>query len=207
MSLPGSVAGRNRLHDPVACLLIAAIHIAPAFALTMIVSAKALQSQKPIQQQPPMIKTTENSDHSGAKILTAIAIAPPARDLKTGAILSSDDLPTASTPRSAFSRNGGPTKFRTVQVTDDLNLIGDGVAIRLAGVEQLASDAMCRRLDGESLPCVRRAVDRLEILTRGRQVTCQLQGALTNEPRRARCWADKIDLADDLVKSGLARRA
>ena len=77
----------------------------------------------------------------------------------------------------------------------------------LAGVEPLDHDAKCKRLDGVQEACSTRAASRLEVLTRGRTVTCRVYEGEQGQPVVASCRADKIDLADDLVKNGLARRA
>jgi endonuclease YncB( thermonuclease family) len=63
----------------------------------------------------------------------------------------------------------------------------------------------CKRLDGVVEPCEVRAANRLDILTRGRQVVCELQDGGGDETRGV-CRAGKIDLADDLVRNGLALR-
>ena len=128
----------------------------------------------------------------------------------------SADLPTASANvgpapqfnvRSAEARPWRAQTLKHVGVAQGLRLIAGGALLSLAGIEPMAQDAQCKRLDGVMEPCVSRAASRLEILTRGRTVTCQVFDAQSGEPTVARCKADKIDLADDLIKNGLARRA
>lgn len=125
------------------------------------------------------------------------------------------EMPTASTPahkprpRVAGAAAGSwrMETLRNVGVADGLKLISDGAMLTLAGVEPLARSANCKRLDGVTEACATRALSRLEVLTRGRIVVCRVYDAAEGEPALASCRADKIDLADDLVKNGLARRA
>ena len=123
------------------------------------------------------------------------------------------ELTTASTqpprPRLALSANR-PWRMETLRgvgVADGLRLISGGAMLALAGVEPLDHDAKCKRLDGVQEACSTRAASRLEVLTRGRTVTCRVYEGEQGQPVVASCRADKIDLADDLVKNGLARRA
>jgi endonuclease YncB( thermonuclease family) len=81
-----------------------------------------------------------------------------------------------------------------------------GMVVRLAGVVPVAGDAMCKRLDGVIEPCSTRAMNRLDILTRGRAVTCDIKDDQADESLLGFCRADKIDIAEDLVRNGLARR-
>jgi endonuclease YncB( thermonuclease family) len=138
----------------------------------------------------------------------AMAFAPPERVARAPSPKPPvDDLPTASMPRPlATSSVERVAILRDVRVGDGLSLIGASGVFALAGVEPLAPDAMCRRLDGVEQPCSQRAASRLELLTRGRVVTCQPTGPMVNAQSRGACLAGKINLADDLVKNGLARR-
>jgi endonuclease YncB( thermonuclease family) len=143
--------------------------------------------------------------------LMALAFAPPERVARAQAAKADiDTMPTASMPRSMTIRGGGGgdrvATLRDVRVGDGLKIVGNGAEYELAGVQPLASDAMCRRLDGVEEACNQRAASRLEILTRGRIVTCQLVAVSDGSTTRGSCLAGKINLADDLVKNGLARR-
>jgi endonuclease YncB( thermonuclease family) len=64
----------------------------------------------------------------------------------------------------------------------------------------------CRRLDGVVEPCAQRAQNRLEILTRDRPVVCEIVEDYAGAILRGTCKAGKIDIADDLVRNGLATR-
>jgi hypothetical protein len=100
----------------------------------------------------------------------------------------------------------GTRTFRNVAILDGLQLGADGMVVALAGVEPVPQGSECKRLDGVVEPCAQRAANRLEILTRGRPVVCEMQESEAGAVRGA-CRAGKIDLADDLVRNGLAVRA
>lgn len=124
------------------------------------------------------------------------------------------ELTTASTPAAApravrANLENRPWRMQTLQrvgVAEGLRLIANGAMLNIAGVAPLAPGALCKRLDGVQEACATRAASRLEILTRGRTITCRVYDAAAGEPTIASCRADKIDIADDLVKNGLARR-
>jgi endonuclease YncB( thermonuclease family) len=133
---------------------------------------------------------------------------------RTAAPPAALDLPTASTParppRPKISLAGRPWRMETLRrvgVSEGLRLISDGAFFNLAGVAPLDPGATCKRIDGVVEPCSLRAISRLEVLTRGRTVTCRVYDAFEGEAPYASCRADKIDIADDLVKNGLARRS
>ena len=125
------------------------------------------------------------------------------------------ELTTASTPlvppkTRAASLENRPWRMQTLRavgVAQGLRLISDGAIVALAGVEPLDPATKCKRLDGVQESCSIRAASRLEVLTRGRTITCRVYEAREGEAAVAACKADKIDLADDLVKNGLARKA
>lgn len=105
----------------------------------------------------------------------------------------------------------GMQVFRNVAVAENLRLNSNGVIVQLAGVAPVATDATCRRLDGVTEPCSTRAMSRLEILTRGRAVTCDIRDDQPHDEQAddamlGVCRAGKIDIAEDLVRNGLARR-
>jgi hypothetical protein len=94
--------------------------------------------------------------------------------------------------------------LRDVTIVDGLQIKSDGMVITLAGVGPAPQGSECRRLDGVVEPCSQRAANRLDILTRGRPVVCDLQDG--DGGMRGVCRAGKIDLADDLVRNGLVVR-
>ena len=99
----------------------------------------------------------------------------------------------------------GTHVLRQVEAREGLRLSSDAMVIKLDGVEPLAQDAECRRLDGVVEPCAQRAQNRLDVLTRGRPVICDMQPDETGD-MRGHCRAGKIDLAEDLLRNGLALR-
>lgn len=109
-------------------------------------------------------------------------------------------------PATQRPRVNGAHVLREVAVLDGLQISGEGLVVALAGVAPVPAGSECRRLDGVVEACAVRAASRLEVLTRGRPVVCDLQEADEGDLRGA-CRAGKIDLAEDLVRNGLAVRA
>jgi endonuclease YncB( thermonuclease family) len=105
---------------------------------------------------------------------------------------------------AATPRVNGALVMRDVIVLDGLRFAADGKVIALAGITSVPAGSECRRLDGVVESCIVRAASRLEVLTKGRPVTCDVKEA--DGRFRGVCRAGNIDLAEDLVRSGLAVR-
>jgi len=132
----------------------------------------------------------------------ALAFAPPQRarprTFETGWTAASTK-PEDGVSSAGASIDTGPG--------DGLRLNANGTIYQLADIEPMPDGARCKRLDGVSEPCALRAAARLEVVMRGRAVICDPQDTTGGGPVRAICYAGKINLADDLVRSGLARRS
>jgi hypothetical protein len=102
-----------------------------------------------------------------------------------------------------------PPEPKRREPSPDIGLSGDGrlvvrgEIVRLAGVELPKPGTLCRRLDGVEVTCLDRVAARLAILAEGRTVVCDLTDSHSGD-RVGRCRADKIDLAQDLVRAKLA---
>ncbi len=86
-------------------------------------------------------------------------------------------------------------------------IMADGLYVIIAGIQPPKEGATCRRLDGVLEDCRVRAKARLSVLIMDRRLTCKLSVALENEVRVGQCYADKIDIAGDLLRQGLANRS
>ena len=212
---------RTKANDPVIGTLLAAFWGAPLFAAFMIGTPSLLKARpavanhmvqavedtpanKPILSRVivrPAARRTEDirqerSATTSPEMEMAIAFAPPERIARTPAAPArGDNMPTGTTPLQ-----------HGLGVASGLRVVADGASYQLAGVEPMAPGAVCRRLDGVEEPCAQRAADRLELLTRGRTVRCERIETAADGTARGYCLAGKINLADDLVKNGLARR-
>ncbi len=113
--------------------------------------------------------------------------------------------PLAARPLAA-RLEAGPRLLRDARVQDGLRLSENGATFQLADIEPLPAGSVCKRLDGVAEACDARAAARLEIVMRGRAVMCDVVNQTTEGVALASCAAGKIDLAEDLVKNGLARR-
>jgi hypothetical protein len=90
---------------------------------------------------------------------------------------------------------------------DGLRIESEGLIVRLAGLDDLPADAVCKRLDGVAEPCRARATGRLAVLLHGREVVCRISALAGEAEAIGQCSAGKIDLAEDLARQGLAQRA
>ncbi|MGL4242789.1 MAG: thermonuclease family protein [Beijerinckiaceae bacterium] len=78
---------------------------------------------------------------------------------------------------------------------------------RLAGVELPETGRMCRRLDGLSVQCLDRAQSYLQLLVKGRAVTCDRNPQTSDGAIAATCRVGDSDIAEQLVRQGWARAA
>lgn len=114
-------------------------------------------------------------------------------------------MPAAPEPAATRVALSGTHVLREVVVREDMTLASGGVTIALAGIVPPPAGSECKRLDGVAETCAKRAAARLEILTRGRAVTCDLKEK-SGADLLGLCRVGKIDLADDLLRNGLAMR-
>ena len=177
--------------------------------------------------EKPVMTTAVLRPRRESAVQAALEIPVPASQMAAIAFMPSVDATSVASlrrPRAEFATASTPSPrgvappapveprgwrmetLRDVSVGEGLRLLSGGATLALAGVAPLDENAMCKRLDGVSEPCATRAANRLEILTRGRSVTCRVFDAPAGVAPVAACRADKIDIADDLVKNGLARR-
>jgi endonuclease YncB( thermonuclease family) len=144
------------------------------------------------------------------------SLQPPLRATIDGRFLSPKPMSSderlveqkpAAKPQQMIARPrvNGAQVLREVNIIDGLHIAADGVVIALGGIASVPAGSECRRLDGVVEACAVRAASRLEVLTRGRPVVCDVKESDGGELRGV-CRAGKIDLADDLVRNGLAVR-
>ncbi len=122
----------------------------------------------------------------------------PARKLETA------DIERAA--RGSKMQFSDSRSFRRVRVLGATAIQADNMKIVLAGIEPLPQQAVCKRIDGVMQSCNERAEHRLAILLQARSVTCELSETAENGIHTGRCMADKIDIADDLLRQKLAQR-
>lgn len=101
----------------------------------------------------------------------------------------------------------GRQNFRIARASGPTTLEADGVMIALQDIEPLPQGAVCRRIDGATLPCHERAIHRLSVLLSGREISCQLSAnTLPTGERLGRCVAGQIELSADLLRQKLVQR-
>jgi len=95
--------------------------------------------------------------------------------------------------------------FAGVGALDGRTLRAGGLRIRLAGLQVPKRDETCRTLDGRDEPCATRAATQLELLTRGRTVTCRYRLERPDEAVGT-CRIGASDLGERLLRTGFLRR-
>jgi hypothetical protein len=141
--------------------------------------------------------------------VVAQAQAAPALEqppLVTKAVLRSlpvPPLPRLPQIRPDVSAKASRDKPATgLAVTREAFVSPDGSSFQLEGVSLPDDSSRCRRLDGVELPCLQRIAARLQVLSATHPIQCEISNA--SGRKTARCFAGKIDVAEDLKRQGLA---
>lgn len=200
------IAGRVRMKsDRKARALIIALCLAPVAAPFLAVGANALL--KPAVADAPALAPAPAAGEPLSRLsLRAAADDAVFSSAPLGDLARLDGPPPAIAKPASRPAALGSQVLRNVRILEDFQLESDGIVVTLDGIGAPPQGSECRRLDGVVEPCAVRALNRLEVLTRGRPVACDLRQADDGRVRGL-CRAGKIDLADDLVRNGLAVRA
>lgn len=110
----------------------------------------------------------------------------------------------AALPEPPFSLGGEPLVGPVERVADGDTLEIAGQRVRLVGLDAPEWNQTCARADGTQWPCGRASADRMRAMTRGETVSCR--GEMHDRYGRllAVCKAGGDDLAEALVRDGLA---
>ncbi len=181
-------------------VLVATFWISPMVLPIVAVGVSALMGVPSPNPPPPRAPALEEKRLAIAP-MTVVPKAAPGP--VAGRPQADDEVTTASIPNVKMS---GVHVLRNVVAVEGLRLGAEGMVILLAGIGPMPPGSECRRLDRVLEPCARRAMNRLEILTRERPVTCDLSMQRSGAELTGTCRAGKIDLAEDLVRNGLALR-
>lgn len=98
--------------------------------------------------------------------------------------------------------DGRTVNFTEVKIVGPNRIEADGMTITLADIVPPADGAMCKRLDGVVESCAERAANRLAVLAQDRQVRCKVWTS-SDDRWMGRCSANRLDLAKDLIRTGL----
>lgn len=107
---------------------------------------------------------------------------------------------TTASPRTTSSA-------REAEVTDTGMIRAGDVTYRLAGIILPETSRMCRRLDGLAVPCADRAHSYMQLLVKGRAVSCERAPSRSDGPHEANCRVGDADIAEQMVRQGWARPA
>lgn len=140
----------------------------------------------------------------GETILPAAFVARRAAAPADSAAPSPRGLAPAMQAQLRLLARGAP--MPRARALDGLRIESEGLVVRLAGLDDMPADAVCKRLDGVAEPCRARATGRLAVLLHGREVVCRISALTGDSEAIGQCIAGKIDLAEDLARQGLAQR-
>jgi endonuclease YncB( thermonuclease family) len=93
--------------------------------------------------------------------------------------------------------------FSTIEVVDGRTFRAGGTTVRLANVALPERGRRCQRLDGTSEPCIERTRTRLDLITRHRPVTCDLEAGASDTAAGV-CRVGDADLSLWLIREGWA---
>ena len=107
-------------------------------------------------------------------------------------------------PEGRFGLEGGPLVGPVERVADGDTIEIAGQRIRLTGLDAPEWDQTCMAADGSAWACGGAASERMRQLVRGATLSCSPEGHDRYGRLLARCRAGAIDIADVLVRDGLA---
>jgi hypothetical protein len=129
---------------------------------------------------------------------------PLAADLRFGA--PAEPVATGSLPVPGMAAGEWREETFPRMVASDGRTLDTGrLRIRLTGLQLPKRDETCRTLDGRHEPCAIRAATQLELLTRGRSVTCRYRVGTPTEAVGT-CRIGASDLGERLLRTGFLRR-
>jgi endonuclease YncB( thermonuclease family) len=198
---------RSARYDRVAERMIATLFAAPVI---MPVVIWAFVHPAPLGAKP------EPSTH-----LISIPVRTPIGRVEQATTRPSEHLPPmkAELSPSTSSRDAsraqaqealGPMRDHVVSLSgiddvDGITLLSRELRITLSGIEPYAGDTLCTRLDGVREPCDLRIKARIHALTARASVTCHVKSRPGQTVVFGTCRAGRRDLAEDLIRNGLAR--
>lgn len=107
-------------------------------------------------------------------------------------------------PEAPFDLDGQPLVGPVERVADGDTIEIAGQRIRLTGLDAPEWDQTCTATDGARWTCGRAAADRMRQLVRGETLSCTPHGHDRYRRLLATCRAGKADIAEALVRDGLA---
>jgi endonuclease YncB( thermonuclease family) len=113
------------------------------------------------------------------------------------------EVPSAPPETTASPRTMGAA--RAAEAMDGGMIRAGDATYRLAGIVLPENGQMCRRLDGLAVACADRAHSYLQLLVKGRAVSCERAPQRTDGPHEANCRIGDADVAEQMVRQGWAR--
>ncbi|HVL72852.1 MAG TPA: hypothetical protein VM434_13355 [Beijerinckiaceae bacterium] len=148
------------------------------------------------------VRAVASAPHlSGWGLLDPRPLAAERRFAAAAEPVATGSLPIPGVPAGEWREES----FAGVGALDGRTLRAGGLRIRLAGLQVPKRDETCRTLDGRDEPCATRAATQLELLTRGRTVTCRYRLERPDEAVGT-CRIGASDLGERLLRTGFLRR-
>jgi endonuclease YncB( thermonuclease family) len=180
-----------------------------AAAMTLAFAVFHDGGQPTLQTQPAAGTVISAPEIIVAKLddrVPAIPAAPSPYRRRTPAAEASEPAELAAAPeRSAPARTTPQAREATV-IEAGMIRAGD-TAYRLAGIVFPEDGRMCRRLDGLAVACADRAQSYLQLLVKGRAVSCDRTVQTADGAPEANCRIGEADIAEQIVRQGWARAA
>jgi endonuclease YncB( thermonuclease family) len=98
-----------------------------------------------------------------------------------------------------------PKPYAGIEVVNATTLRSSDMTVRLAGIELPKAEQSCRRLDGLAVSCTDRAISYLQLLVKGRSVSCDKAGLAADGVEKGRCRIGATDIAEQMVRQGWAK--
>jgi endonuclease YncB( thermonuclease family) len=133
------------------------------------------------------------------------ALASPYRR-RAPLVETSEAAPSPAAAASGSPEDARPSAPAREALVLPAGMIRAGDAdYRLSGIMLPENDRMCRRLDGLAVSCADRAQSYLQLLVKGRAVSCERAAQTSDGPPEANCRVGEADIAEQMVRQGWAR--
>jgi endonuclease YncB( thermonuclease family) len=169
----------------------------------------ALQDGRPAQAPAPVAKAVlisapeiviaakadDRVPSMGAEPLSPFRRRAPVQETPAAEVSTPETTATARTAKSA--REAEVVESGMIRTADD--------TYRLAGIALPETARQCRRIDGLAVGCLDRAQSYLQLLVKGRAVSCERAPQKNDGPLEANCRIGDADIAEQMVRQGWAR--
>jgi endonuclease YncB( thermonuclease family) len=188
-----------------ATLRVSALVTAGVLASAML---PGLEMREPISAPAPQLRT---APEIVKVVLKEEERVPTFGDITASATLRrANPVSLEGLPRSRMTpvEPAQREPVREAEALEPHTIRHEGRVLRLVGIVPPRPEQMCRRLDGMQVSCIDRALSYMNLLIKGRRLSCDDAPAVKPEadaPPQASCRAGEADLAEAMVRQGWAK--